>query len=89
MAEVPLKVRGVREHGKSRIASSVWKYAANSFPIIVRAMRDIRPLKFFGGIAAMLFLAGGATLGFVTGWYLWHSHKTTPFHVADLGWGGS
>ena len=46
MVEVPLKVRGVREHGKSRIASSIWKYATNSFPIILRAMRDIQPLKF-------------------------------------------
>ena len=79
MAEVPLKVRGVREHGKSRIASSVWKYAINSFPIIVRAMRDIQPLKFFGGIAALLFLLGTATLGFVTAWYFYHSHKTSPF----------
>src|SRR5438093_467507 len=24
MAEVPLKVRGVREYGKSRVASSIW-----------------------------------------------------------------
>ena len=79
MAEVPLKVRGVREHGKSRIAGSVFKYATNSFPIIVRAMRDIQPLKFFGGIAMLLFLLGVGTLGFVGGWYLYHSHKTSPF----------
>jgi len=46
MVEVPLKVRGVREHGKSRIASNLWKYATNSFPIIVRAMRDIQPQIF-------------------------------------------
>jgi glycosyltransferase involved in cell wall biosynthesis len=79
MAEVPLKVRGVREHGKSRIASSVFKYATNSLPIIVRAMRDIQPLKFFGGIALLLFLLGAGTLGFVSVWYLVHSHKTSPF----------
>src|SRR5205085_1390343 len=65
IAEVPLKVRGVREHGKSRMASSVFRYAANSFPIIIRAMRDIQPLKFFGGIAALLFLLGFGTLAFV------------------------
>ena len=58
IAEVPLKVRGVREHGKSRIASSIWKYATNSLPIILRAMRDIQPLKFFGGIGAMFFIPG-------------------------------
>src|SRR5438874_4283154 len=80
IVEVPLKVRGVREHGKSRVASSIWKYATNSAPIIVRAMRDIQPLKFFGGIAIALFLMGAITLGFVSGWYVFHApHKTTPF----------
>lgn len=74
MAEVPLKVRGVREHGKSRVASSIWKYASNSLPIILRAMRDIQPLKFFGGIAAILFLLGTMTLGFVGAWYVFHAH---------------
>ena len=78
MAEVPLKVRGVREHGKSRIASSIFKYATNSLPIILRAMRDIQPLKFFGGIAMFLFLPGLALGGFVTGWYLYKT-KTAPY----------
>lgn len=80
MAEVPLKVRGVREHGKSRIASSIWKYATNSLPIILRAMRDIQPLKFFGGIAALLGIIGVLSGGFISGWYLYH-HKTTPFQM--------
>jgi glycosyltransferase involved in cell wall biosynthesis len=78
MAEVPLKVRGVREHGKSRIASSIVKYATNSFPIILRAMRDIQPLKFFGGIALFLGTIGGLCGGFMVGWYLWHQ-RTSPF----------
>ena len=67
MAEVPLKVRGVREHGKSRVASSIFKYATNSLPIILRAMRDIQPLKFFGGIAALFGLLGLLCGGFVGG----------------------
>jgi hypothetical protein len=89
MAEVPLKVRGVREHGKSRIASSIVKYATNSFPIILRAMRDIQPLKFFGGIAMIFGALGVLCGGFVFGWYLYNTetikntgiviHKTTPF----------
>jgi hypothetical protein len=78
MAEVPLKVRGVREHGKSRIASSIWKYATNSLPIILRAMRDIQPLKFFGGIAMLLFIPGVAIGAFVTGYYIVKG-KTSPF----------
>ena len=78
MAEVPLKVRGVREHGKSRVASSIFKYATNSLPIILRAMRDIQPLKFFGGIAALLFVPGMLLGGFVTGYYIING-KTSPF----------
>jgi glycosyltransferase involved in cell wall biosynthesis len=78
MAEVPLRVRGVREHGKSRIANSIFKYATNSLPIILRAMRDIQPLKFFGGIAGLLFIPGFLTGLFVTGWYI-AKGKTTPF----------
>jgi glycosyltransferase involved in cell wall biosynthesis len=88
--EVPLKVRGVREHGKSRVASSIWRYATNSLPIILRAMRDIQPLKFFGGISAILGILGILCGGFVTVWYLlgdWEKingvrvyvHKTSPF----------
>jgi glycosyltransferase involved in cell wall biosynthesis len=95
IVEVPLKVRGVREHGKSRVASSIWKYATNSLPIILRAMRDIQPLKFFGGISAILGILGLLTGGFVTAWYaigdriklppvngkvVWHTvHRTSPF----------
>jgi glycosyltransferase involved in cell wall biosynthesis len=76
IAEVPLKIRGVREHGKSRVASSIWKYASNSLPIILRAMRDIQPLKFFGAIAMLFFVPGVLTGLCVSGWYLYHT-KTT------------
>jgi glycosyltransferase involved in cell wall biosynthesis len=78
IAEVPLMVRGVREHGKSRVAGSVWKYATSSLPIILRAMRDIQPLKFFGAIALFFFIPGLLMGSFVTGWYLYRT-KTTPF----------
>ena len=84
IAEVPLRVRGVREHGKSRVASSIWKYATNSLPIILRAMRDIQPLKFFGGIAMIMFVPGAICGMFVAGWYLYTGlfrgrYLTTPF----------
>jgi glycosyltransferase involved in cell wall biosynthesis len=83
MIEVPLAVRGVREHGKSRVAGSVVKYACNSFPIIARAMRDIQPLKFFGGIGLMLLTTGAALGLFVLGWYLYTVFdgrpRTSPF----------
>lgn len=82
--EVPLKIRGVREHGKSRVAASLWKYAYSSLPIILRAMRDIQPLKFFGIIALTFFTPGLMAGLFVTGWYFFKTNKngehvTTPF----------
>ncbi|MDB5326867.1 MAG: family 2 glycosyl transferase [Phycisphaerales bacterium] len=94
IVEVPLKVRGVREHGKSRVASSIVKYATNSLPIILRAMRDIQPLKFFGGIAGILFALGTLVGGFTFFWWVFNTeivhrladgtadrwvHKTAPF----------
>jgi hypothetical protein len=69
MTEVPLRVRGVREHGKSRVASSITKYIRGSLPIILRAMRDIQPLKFFGGIGMLLLLPGLLAAIFVAIWY--------------------
>jgi hypothetical protein len=41
-------------------------------------MRDIQPLKFFGGIAMLLFLPGVLLGGFVTGYYIVKG-KTSPF----------
>jgi glycosyltransferase involved in cell wall biosynthesis len=84
MVEVPLKVRGVREHGDSRVASSIWRYAMSSLPIILRAMRDIQPLKFFGAIALTFFIPGAVAGLFVAGWYLFKTNKlgahvTQPF----------
>jgi glycosyltransferase involved in cell wall biosynthesis len=84
IAEVPLKIRGVREHGKSRVASSVFKYAVSSLPIILRAMRDIQPLKFFGMIALTFFTPGLLAGLFVTSWYFYtgwfdHRYRTSPF----------
>ena len=56
IAEVPLKVRGEREHGKSKVAGSILKYGFNAATIIFRTLRDYKPLKFFGTISAMLFM---------------------------------
>ncbi len=78
MTEVPLRVRGVREHGKSRVASNLWKYAFESLPIIVRAMRDTRPLKFFGLLALVFFLLGVGLGGFVSVWWC-ATGRTSPW----------
>lgn len=59
IAEVPVRVRGEREHGKSRLANNLWRYAFRTSRIIVRTFRDYMPLRFFGSIASVLFLAAG------------------------------
>ncbi|MCG8586544.1 MAG: glycosyltransferase family 2 protein [Pirellulales bacterium] len=78
MTEVPLVVRGVREHGKSRVASNLLRYALNASAIILRAFRDWRPLTFFGGIALVFLLIGTAMVSFVGCWWLATS-RTAPW----------
>lgn len=61
IVEMPVKVRGVREHGKSRVASNLFKYGSNTARIILHSVIDYRPLSVFGVFALFLFLAA---LGF-------------------------
>lgn len=84
MVEVPLKVRGVRQHGKSRVASNLWRYGTNALLIILRSMRDIRPLKFFGLISLLLLLVGIVLGGFVFCWWL-GTGGTSPFKSVLVG----
>jgi len=84
IVEVPLKVRGVREHGDSRVANNLWRYGTRSFSIIVRAARDVRPLEFFGGIGLLLVLLGLLCGAFVFGWWL-HTGGTSPFRSLVTG----
>jgi len=44
---VPVEVKYFQER-KSRVVRSVYRYVNNSFKIILKAIRDVRPMKFFG-----------------------------------------
>lgn len=66
--EVPIPVRGVREHGKSRVASNLFRYGYNTLSIILAAVRNYRPAALFNAGAGMLALM---SLGFA-GFFLWH-----------------
>lgn len=68
--EVPVKVRGVREFGTSRIASSVPRYAARSLKIMLQAFISYRPFRLFFAIALVCFLIGFGFLGFLGLHYL-------------------
>jgi glycosyltransferase involved in cell wall biosynthesis len=62
ITEIPLPVLAERPVGESRIMSSVVRYALRSAPVLLRAIRDHSPIKFFGSlslvIAAFAVLAG-------------------------------
>lgn len=58
LAEVDVIVRGEREFGKSRVASSILRYAANTSLIILRNFRDFKPLIAFGVPALMIGALG-------------------------------
>ncbi|OGI29680.1 MAG: hypothetical protein A2288_02035 [Candidatus Moranbacteria bacterium RIFOXYA12_FULL_44_15] len=57
---VPVEVTYFDER-KSRVVKSIFKYVNDSFRIILKAIRDVRPMKFFG-IPGVTMIA--ASLGF-------------------------
>ena len=56
--EVPIEIRGVREFGTSRVASSILRYAVRSGSIMLSAFKDYHPVRFFGGLSLISFLIG-------------------------------
>ncbi|MBT8085434.1 MAG: glycosyltransferase family 2 protein [Woeseia sp.] len=73
--EVPVKVRGTREFGASRIASSIPRYALRSLQIMLRTFISYRPLKLFSVLAGTFLLIG---LGFIS-FLGWHYFKVRAF----------
>ena len=89
IVEVPIRVRGVREFGNSRVANSLIRYAVNSSRIIWRAYRDYRPLRFFGWLAVFLLVPAMVLFAFLMVHYLstgrFSPHKWAGFTAAALG----
>jgi glycosyltransferase involved in cell wall biosynthesis len=81
--EVPVKVRGVREHGESRVASNLWRYGTRTASIILKTYRDYRPLRFFSffgtvmGIVALAFFLFLMSVKIRTGMFT--PHKWSGF----------
>lgn len=84
IVEIPLEVRGVREFGKSRVANNLFKYGLQTLQIIIRTLRDIRPLLFFGCIGLIIFLIGILLGGFVFIHWLLTEH-TSPYQSLLIG----
>lgn len=58
MMEIPLKIRGEREFGHSRVADNLWRYGLKSATIIFRAARDYQPQYFVGLPGSIIFIVG-------------------------------
>jgi len=88
IAEVPVRVRGEREFGDSRVAGNLWRYGARTAQIIFRCYRDYHPLRFFGGVSVALGVPGVALAGFLALHYLatgsFTPHKWAGFTAAVL-----
>ena len=76
--EIPIKVRGTRAVGKSRMASSISRYAYNSSKIIFRTFRDYYPFRVFGAIASVFLLTSLVFFIFLLVHYL-DSGSFTPY----------
>jgi glycosyltransferase involved in cell wall biosynthesis len=88
LVEVPIRVRGRREFGESRVARSLLRYAWRTLQIIFRSYRDYHPLRFFGGIALALLLPATLLGGFLLVHWLatgqLSPHKWAGFAAAGL-----
>ena len=80
--EVPLRIRGVREQGKSRIASNLFRYAYQTVGIIYRCVRDFTPASVFNTATALLMLAAAAFGSF----FVWH--RITAGQFSPHIWAG-
>ncbi len=81
--EVPVRVRGTRRHGKSRVARNLLKYAVSASTIIARVYRDYKPLHFFGLLALVEAIAATGLGGFFGLHYL-RTGKFTPYLSVGL-----
>ncbi len=66
---IPVKVTYF-ENRKSRIVKSIWSFVNNSTKIIIKAIRDVRPMKFFGIPGLILIIASFVVFGIFLSLYL-------------------
>jgi len=74
---VPVVVTYFAER-KSRVVKSIYKYINNSARIILKAVRDVRPMKFFGIPALVLVLISLGLFVYFGSLYL-QDFKITPY----------
>lgn len=78
VVEVELPVHAERERGESRIMSSVPYYAWRTLPVLIGAIRDYSPLKFFGVLSMVVFVIAVSVGSFVFVHWL-RTGETVPY----------
>ena len=68
---------------KSRVVKSIMNYVSNSGKIILEAVRDVRPMKFFGGPALIMLLLSLGFFGYFFYFYF-QDFKITPYRNVIL-----
>lgn len=74
---VPVEVTYFAER-KSRVVRSIYRYVNNSAKIIMKAVRDVRPMKFFGVPGLALIMIAIAFFGYFLFMYT-QEFKITPY----------
>lgn len=78
IVEVPLPVLAERPVGQSRIMASIGRYAVRSAPVLIRAIRDYSPMKFFGMLALVALVPSALAGAFVSVHWL-RTGETAPY----------
>lgn len=78
VVEVELPVRAQREVGESRIMANVGYYAWRTLPVLIGAIRDYSPLKFFGSLSLFVFIVAMSLGTFVFVHWL-RTGETIPY----------
>lgn len=78
VVEVELPVHAERASGDSRILNNVLYYTLRAGPVLIGAIRDYSPLKFFGSLAILAFVVSVAIGGAVFVHWL-RTGETVPY----------
>ena len=82
IVEHPISVRYYRNR-KSRVASSILRYAIQTSKIILRVLLDYRPVRVFGAFGGFFVIIGIGFDGFLFGYYIFMGsfspYKATGF----------
>jgi len=82
--EVPLKIRGTRQYGDSKVANSIPRYALRAGGMVIRTLCRTRPLLFFGALGGTI-LAIGVLQGLIVFLHWCLTRHTSPIRSLLIG----